>query len=1042
MAEGVLPLVVLPGPDAFISAFDRRHAAGLYSFEPNLAGENIRRSVLGSLFPGGVVFPVPDSSIISLDWRHANYLYRRSTGLPPTNNLFTTNAVLKKTFLPTMSADAVLKALRQAAITADAVLQSISGGSGGGAWPKFGLYNDTNVYIPLSYSTTQPSHAASSITNIARVSGVVAVTTSSAHGLVAGEWVEVSGVPTQSLNLQTMTVVQGARTSGIARLQTSAPHNMYIGALVNVETLSSPLTNNGWFVGPWIVTAIPSSTEFEYAQPGYAATASAATNGLVRFSVKVKNVLSPTQFTYDHPGPDASDVSGTVSPVKMLQPAQGDTYTDPTFGSVIKKLFTRANEPNKSGGAQVRHYYSTISTVNSDGTLGLLYGTTGGAFIVSMGTTQVVRLLSPASGQANQHRWSHTDPGVLYYRTGAQLRKFTDVRTGTANSLLRDFSPTYTTVEIGGPGTAAEGELSPDGDVVPLILTKQGGGRVLASYRISTDAIIAQVDVSEFLGGLDNIHVFNDGSVHVNWQQNGCNLETTANGGAVRVGSTVTIKVAPNTPAQLPISSITRAGNVVTVNVNGFDHRFRVGSWVRIGGVTDTSFNGDFQVTANTGSRQFQFSQTGADASSSGGTANGHGYQVGDKVRVFRVSNSEFNGLYTVLSVPDPMSFTYTSPNSGSLTGGINISSATGGKYQGMTYWKAVGGALVFDQCFEAYSGHADTGHLSNGKPICVLSMNSNNSVNNAIGNTRIYCDSADWPANGNSDNGAKLLLLDRRGVFGSTNHVCVRGQWVLSSLTQVAPSSFESVLGSSWPSSWTLPYFSELILTSLDGLSTYRLCHTRGRVDPSSYWKAPRANLSVGRHWVVFASDFADNTLLDSSDVWAINLGDPNAIPSILLDSALKKNLSGSFVTDAHLVTGQQNLAFTLNAVLQHADILNQFTLDSVLKASLIASFFADGVLSKVALASFLAESVLKKNLTGNFRLDAALFAQKTGLFSVDASLATQKAAAFIVDAALAAGVTGSFSVNARLYNGPSSLLVSSVETMNKLRVQTISTL
>jgi hypothetical protein len=66
------------------------------------------------------------------------------------------------------------------------------------------------------------------------------------------------------------------------------------------------------------------------------------------------------------------------------------------------------------------------------------------------------------------------------------------------------------------------------------------------------------------------------------------------------------------------ISSITRAGNVVTV-VTGGNHNQIVGSQVMIRNVADASFNGTFSVASVLTGQSFTYNQTGANAVSSGG---------------------------------------------------------------------------------------------------------------------------------------------------------------------------------------------------------------------------------------------------------------------------------------------------------------------------------------------------------------------------------------------------------------------------------------
>jgi uncharacterized repeat protein (TIGR01451 family) len=75
--------------------------------------------------------------------------------------------------------------------------------------------------------------------------------------------------------------------------------------------------------------------------------------------------------------------------------------------------------------------------------------------------------------------------------------------------------------------------------------------------------------------------------------------------------------VPPSVPAT--ISAIARATNVVTATTTGA-HGFQVGDRVTVAGVTNATFNGTFTVTQVVSATQLRYAQTGADASSTGGT--------------------------------------------------------------------------------------------------------------------------------------------------------------------------------------------------------------------------------------------------------------------------------------------------------------------------------------------------------------------------------------------------------------------------------------
>jgi hypothetical protein len=74
-----------------------------------------------------------------------------------------------------------------------------------------------------------------------------------------------------------------------------------------------------------------------------------------------------------------------------------------------------------------------------------------------------------------------------------------------------------------------------------------------------------------------------------------------------------------NAIASVAISGVARSSNTVTVTTSAV-HGLSVNDLVNLNGVTDTSFNGYFTVTAISSTTVFTFSQTAANASSSGGS--------------------------------------------------------------------------------------------------------------------------------------------------------------------------------------------------------------------------------------------------------------------------------------------------------------------------------------------------------------------------------------------------------------------------------------
>jgi hypothetical protein len=106
----------------------------------------------------------------------------------------------------------------------------------------------------------------------------------------------------------------------------------------------------------------------------------------------------------------------------------------------------------------------------------------------------------------------------------------------------------------------------------------------------------------------------------------------------------------------IAISAISRTSNVVTVTTAS-PHGLNPVGGVLIAGVTDASYNGNFPVASILDATHFTYAQSGANSSSSGGTAT-----PVDQVAVANVSYggaTSFNGVFVVASAPDSTHFTY-----------------------------------------------------------------------------------------------------------------------------------------------------------------------------------------------------------------------------------------------------------------------------------------------------------------------------------------------------------------------------------------------
>jgi hypothetical protein len=155
-------------------------------------------------------------------------------------------------------------------------------------------------------------------------------------------------------------------------------------------------------------------------------------------------------------------------------------------------------------------------------------------------------------------------------------------------------------------------------------------------------------------------------------------------------------------------------GNTVTI-ATGNPHTLQAGDTVTIAGVAVAGYNGTFTVTAVPSSRSFQYTNGTTGLATSGGgtvtldapgatesgttitftTAAAHNRSVGDVVTISGVSNSAYNGTYTITAVPTPRTFQVTSATSGLASSG--------------------GGTMTFFSPFQVRFGGSDSAVIGGG---------------------------------------------------------------------------------------------------------------------------------------------------------------------------------------------------------------------------------------------------------------------------------------------------------------------------------------
>ena len=171
-----------------------------------------------------------------------------------------------------------------------------------------GTFEITSIPSPTSFSYAATRTNSRQITTKSMTNDVVTLTTSSSHGFVADEAVNVTGVDLSLNGGYTIDAVTGttfsyrrpratersvtvkALSSNTATITTSQAHGFVVGEKVRVANVD-PANNTGVaFDGIYTITSLPSNTSFTYSKSGTDIVSTAVTGGRVSsVSRKIRN---------------------------------------------------------------------------------------------------------------------------------------------------------------------------------------------------------------------------------------------------------------------------------------------------------------------------------------------------------------------------------------------------------------------------------------------------------------------------------------------------------------------------------------------------------------------------------------------------------------------------------------------------------------------------------------------------------------------------------------------------------------------------------
>jgi YVTN family beta-propeller protein len=433
----------------------------------------------------------------------------------------------------------------------------------------------------------------------------------------------------------TIATTNGAvRASNVVTITTTAAHGFASGETI---TISGVLDTS--FNGTFTITAVPSSTTLTYAQTGTDATAGSGTvaNNAVKWFV--------------------NDVEGGNATVGTI--TTGGLYTAP---ATLPPPLTATIASN---GVKLASNVVTITT------------TADHNFLVGQNV-----LISGVSDT---------------------------IFNGTFTIVSVPTSTTFTYYQTGSDATSTGGTASSSAVKVKAVSTADSSASATAVVSIDSGVTVRVTPSLATVGTLEQFYfsatVTGSSNTAVNWFVN----DVAGGNSSVGTISSSGLYTAPASPPTYTTTTIAangavRASNAVTITSNGAvrasdvvtittttAHGFLTGQRIVIAGVSDSSFNGSFTIASVPTSTTFTYSQTGTNATSGGGTAalatpavtitttTAHGFLTGQRIVIAGVSDSSFNGSFTVASVPTSTTFTYSQTGPDATSGGGTAALVTGG---------------------------------------------------------------------------------------------------------------------------------------------------------------------------------------------------------------------------------------------------------------------------------------------------------------------------------------------------------------------------
>lgn len=465
-------------------------------------------------------------------------------------------------------------------------------------------------------------------------SGKVQVTVSPQATLVTLSGTQLFSVAvTGTSTIQIAATTGAVRATNVVTITTSTAHGLAVGHTVTIAGVT-----DSTFLGTFVITSVPTATTFTYAQ-----TAADASSG----SGTVANV-SVNWFVNDVQGGNAT--VGTITTAGLY--TAPDSLPPPATATI-----------SSTGAARASNVVTITTTAAHNflvGQLVILSGVTdtsfNGSFVINTVPSTTTFTYSQSANNATSGSGTITSYVV-------KVKAVSVADSSASATAIVDLSSGITV------------RVTPAQAVVGTNETFQFFATVIGSANSAVSWF-----VNDISGGSSTV-----GTI-------------TSNGlftAPATPPTTSTASIASNGAVRSSTGAV-RSSNVVTITTSTA-HGFSVGQSVTISGVSDSSFNGTFTIVSVPTIASFTYSQSGSNATSNGGTATSgassvtiltasvvtittataHAFLAGQSVTISGVSDSSFNGAFSITSAPSASTFTYAQTGPNATSGGGTATSSS-----------------------------------------------------------------------------------------------------------------------------------------------------------------------------------------------------------------------------------------------------------------------------------------------------------------------------------------------------------------------------